>query len=66
MNKITFDVTTEDTKYLIDGSKYVNSIVNKDLIHLLWNNEPDLVNLDLTETTDPNYRVQDFIGFHSK
>lgn len=63
MNKITFDVTTEDTKYLIDGSKYVNSIVNKDLIHLLWNNEPDLVNLDLTETTDPNYRVQDFIGF---
>lgn len=63
MNKITFDVTTEDKKYLIDGSKYVNSIVNKDLIHLLWNNEPDLVNLDLTETTDPNYRVQDFIGF---
>lgn len=63
MNKITFDVTTEDKKYLIDGSKYVNSIVNKDLIHLLWNNEPDLVNLDLTETTDPNYRVQDYIGF---
>ena len=63
MNKITFDVTTDDKKYLIDGSKYVNSIIDKDLIHLLWNNEPDLVNLELTETTDPNYRVQDYIGF---
>lgn len=63
LKKITFDTTTVDTKYLIDGSKYVNSVVDKDLIHLLWNNEPDLINLDLTETTDTNYRVQDYIGF---
>lgn len=63
LKKITFDTTTEDTKYLINGSKYVNSVVDKDLIYLLWNNEPDLTNLDLTETTDANYRVQDYIGF---
>ncbi len=63
MKKITFDNTTDDKKYLIDGSKYVKSIINKDLIYELWNNEPDLDRLDLVENTDSNYRIQDYIGF---
>ena len=32
MKKITFDTTTDDTKYLIDGSKYVNQVINKELV----------------------------------
>lgn len=63
MKKITFDSTTDDKKYLIDGSKYVDSIINKDLVYELWNNEPDLENLDLVENTDSKYRIQDYIGF---
>lgn len=63
MKRITFNTSTEDVGYLIDGNRYVDNTINKDLIHLLWNNEPDLVNLDLIETTDANYKVQDYIGF---
>lgn len=63
MKKITFDTTTDDKKYLIDGSKYVDSVINKDLVYELWNNEPDLENLDLVENTDSNYRIRDYIGF---
>ena len=63
MKKITFDRTVSDPKYLIEGDKYVNSIITKDLIYTLWNNEPDLVNLDLVENIDSNYRIQDYIGF---
>lgn len=63
MKKITFDRSTEDTKYLIDGSKYVKEVINKDLISTLWSNEPDLNTLDLVERTDPKYRIQDYIGF---
>lgn len=63
MKKITFDRTTTDTKYLIDGSKYVDSVITKDLIYTLWNNEPDLVNLDLVENNNNSYRIQDYIGF---
>ena len=63
MKKITFDTTTDDTKYLIDGSKYVNQVINKELIYNLWNNEPNLDDLDLFESTNSNYRIQDYIGF---
>lgn len=63
MKKITLDTTTEDTKYLIDGSKYVNTIITKELIADLWNNEPNFSKLDLVENTDSNYRIYDFIGF---
>ena len=63
MKKITFDTATEDTKYLIDGGKYVDEVINKDLINTLWSNEPDLDTLDLVEKTDSKYRIQDYIGF---
>lgn len=63
MRKITFDKTTEDKKYLIDGSKYVDSVISKDLVYQLWNNEPNLENLDLVENTDNTYSIVDYIGF---
>lgn len=63
MKKITFDTTTDDIKYLIDGSKYVNQVINKELVHKLWNNEPNLDDLDLFESTNSKYRIQDYIGF---
>lgn len=36
MKKITFDETTEDTNYLIDGSEYVDEYINKELIYNSW------------------------------
>lgn len=78
MKKITFDTSTDDTKYLIDGSKYISETINKDLIYKLWTNEPNLDNLTLEEkynyyvnpntgqiyqTENLNYKVQDILGF---
>jgi len=36
MSKITFDTSTDDTDYLIDGSEYVEENINKDLIYNSW------------------------------
>ena len=63
MKKITFDKTTEDTNYLIDGSKYVSETIDKDLVYKLWTTEPDLEDLTLYETSDTNYKVEDVLGF---
>jgi hypothetical protein len=78
MKKITFDKTTDDTKYLIDGSQYIDEIINKDLVYRLWNNEPDFENLNLIDkyiwainaTTGEKikqingaYKTQNYLGF---
>lgn len=78
MKKITFDTTTEEAKYLIDGSKYVEETIDKDLIYKLWTSKPNLDDLRLQEkfkefydvttgkvTITPNidYNVEDIIGF---
>lgn len=78
MKKITFDKSTEDTKYLIDGSLYIDETINKDLIYRLWNNEPDFDNLKLVDkyiwsinaTTGEKekqanleYKTQNYLGF---
>jgi len=62
MKKITFDKSTEDTKYLIDGSKYVEETINKDLVYDLWSNGGGL-NTTLYENTDESYRLSEIIGF---
>ena len=36
MSKITFDTTTNDTKYLIDGSKYLEEYISKELVYNSW------------------------------
>lgn len=62
MKKITFDTTTDDTDYLIDGSKYVEEFINKDLVYKSWTSlrQP---NTDLKKKTDSDYSVTDIIGF---
>lgn len=36
MSKITFDTTTDNTKYLIDGSIYLEEYINKELVYNSW------------------------------
>ena len=62
MKKITFDRTTDEPQYLIDGSKYVNEIINKDLIYDLWRNAGG-VNTTLYENTSQYYKLEEIIGF---
>ncbi len=77
MSKITFDTTTDDTKYLIDGSKYVEEYINKELVYNSWNSTGQ-TQLGLIEKwyyvinsqtgvvdKKPNisYKVTDIIGF---
>ena len=66
LQKITFDKTKyedeEDIdKYWIDGSKYVNTTINKELVYNCWNSTQD--DYTLRETTDSNYDITDIIGF---
>ena len=36
MKKITFDLNSENTDYIINGSQYVNEYINKDLVYSSW------------------------------
>ena len=66
LQKITFDKSKyedeEDIeKYWIDGSKYVNTQINKELVYKCWNSTQD--DYTLRETTDSAYDITDIIGF---
>ena len=66
LQKITFDKSKyeeqEDIdKYWIDGSRYVNAEINKELVYNCWNSTHD--DNTLREVTDSNYDVTDIIGF---
>ncbi len=66
LQKITFDKSkyedAEDVaKYWIDGSKYVNTEINKELVYNCWNSTHD--DNILREVTDSDYDVTDIIGF---
>ena len=77
MRKITFDKTTEDKDFLIDGSKYVEETISKELIYHLWTNEAntDIVLQDkyynvinpntgqIHKVSNAKYKVQDILGF---
>ena len=62
MKKITFDTTTDNTNYLIDGSEYVNNIINKELIYDSWTHSGQTDNI-LRKCDDEDYNVHDIIGF---
>ena len=49
MKKITFDNSTDDKKYLIDGKQYASGIVNKELVKQCFEGEQKKLNL-LTNT----------------
>lgn len=66
LQKITFDASkyedAEDVaKYWIDGSKYVNTQISKELVYKCWNSTHD--DNTLREVTDSDYDVTDIIGF---
>ena len=66
LQKITFDKSKyEDeeyvAKYWIDGSKYVNAEINKELVYNCWNSTHD--DNTLREVTDSDYDITDIIGF---
>ena len=77
MKKITFDTTTDDTNYLIDGSTYVEEYINKELVAASWNSKGQtqsnlqkkwIYRIDPQTgeaVKQPNfrYRVTDIIGF---
>lgn len=77
MRKITFDANTEDKKYLIDGSKYAEETISKELIYRLWSNEANtdialqdkyynVINPNtgqIHKVSNAKYKVQDILGF---
>ena len=72
MSKITFDTTTDDTKYLIDGSQYLDEVINSDLVYKSWTSTGQqqiqlyprkLVIQNGSVVDHPGYHVTDIIGF---
>lgn len=62
MSKITFDESSEDTDYIIDGSQYVEEYINKELVEQSWTSEGQTES-DLKKKSDNDYLVTDIIGF---
>lgn len=68
MKKITFDTSTVDTNYLIDGSEYVDEYINKELVYKSWTSTgqstdrlyPKYIHGNIPNTS---YKVTDIIGF---
>lgn len=62
MKKITFDTTSTDTDYIIDGSEYVSEQINKELVYDSWCYGGQYRSI-LKKKTDDGYNVNDIIGF---
>lgn len=58
ISKLTFDETTEDQNYYIDGSKYVNGIINAGNIYDFWTRRPNSNDLNIDRAT-----IYDIIGW---
>lgn len=62
MKKITFDTSTDDTDYLIDGKKFVEEYITKDLVTSSWNSTGQTQSTLIKKGLN-NYSVTDIIGF---
>ena len=62
MKKITFDTSTDDVTYLIDGSEYVAENINAQLVFSAWNASGQTQS-KLYSKDSPQYKVTDIIGF---
>lgn len=62
MKKITFDGTSEDTDYIIDGSQYVEEYINRTLVASSWNSDGQSTTT-LKQKGESGYNVTDIIGF---
>lgn len=59
-NKDDFETDEEASKYWIDGSEYVEEVLNKELIFKCWNNNS---RANIYKKADPAYDVTNVIGF---
>ena len=62
MKKITFDTTTEDTDYLINGGDYVDERINRTLVANSWTMSEQTDDILRTKGST-GYNVLDIIGF---
>ena len=62
MKKITFNETDDNSEYLIDGSKYVDVNITKELVASSWNSTGQTT-YNLIEKGRSGYNVTDIIGF---
>lgn len=73
MMKITFDESSSDTDYIIDGSLYVDENMNKELVYKSWTSSGQehetlypryfYPSGSSTPVSHPAYKVTDIIGF---
>ena len=62
MKKITFDTSTTDTDYLINGADYVDEYITKDLVAQSWSSNGQWYST-LQKKGDSHYSITDIIGF---
>ena len=62
LKKITFDTTTEDTKYLIHGEDYVEEYIDRNLVYNNWISSGQ-TNVNLMKKDNPNYNINDILGW---
>lgn len=70
MKKITFDTSTTDTNYLIDGSQYVDENITRELVYSTWTTPQQTITLDNSQFTDiigfaPNNSFSDDFDYES-
>lgn len=62
LKKITFDESADDSYYLIEGSQYVGTNIDKNLIYQSWTSTGQTT-YDLKRVGEEGYKVTDIIGF---
>ena len=62
IKKITFDQTSPDTDYIIDGSEYVEEEINQDLVADSWETGGQFDSI-LRKKGEEYYNVHEIIGF---
>lgn len=62
LDKITFDKSTTNSNYLIDGSQYLQEAINKSLIYTSWSSQGQ-THMNLLKRNNPYYTFTDIIGF---
>lgn len=73
LKKITFDVTTDDPTYLIDGSTWVDEEINRTIVYDSWTSSGQQIQSlqpkyiipgpGASPVSNPDYHLTDIIGF---
>lgn len=62
MKKITFDTSTSDKDYLINGGDYVSEYITRDVVYKSWTSSGQTTS-ELKKKGESGYTVTDIIGF---